>query len=76
MINDVELSPNTAFMLYLGLTLGVLLGIWTYHHYTSRREKISIIEQELVVCEYCHGAYLSDVGKEISRCPHCQSYNK
>lgn len=71
----IEISPNTAMMLYLGLTLGVLLGVWLAHHFFSKKEKISIIEQELLICEYCHCAYLEDLGKKITQCPQCHSYN-
>lgn len=72
----IELSANTAVMLYLGLTLGILLGIWGYHHYRSRSKKIFTEEQELLVCEYCHFAYLEDITKSVNQCPQCQSFNK
>lgn len=76
LIDMIEISPNTAVMLYLGLTLAVLLGIWCSHHYFSRKEKISLLEQELLVCEYCHCAYLEDLGKKITQCPQCRSFNR
>jgi uncharacterized paraquat-inducible protein A len=72
----IELSANTAFMLYLGMTLAVLLGIWTWQSYDSRRNKSISLEQELFVCEYCHFAYLEEGIKEVTRCPQCQSFNK
>jgi len=72
----IELNLNTALMLYLGVTMGILLSLWIFSHYSSRRQKISIIEQELLICEYCHCAYLSDLNKTISQCPQCQSFNK
>lgn len=72
----IELSANTAVMLYLCLTLAILLGLWLKHHYYSRRKKIVTIEQELRVCEYCHFVYLDDDFKEVTQCPQCRLFNK
>lgn len=72
----IALTSTTAAMLYLCLTLSVLLGIWTYNHYQSRRKKIIIVEQELAVCEYCHFAYLIDLSKQVTQCPQCTCFNK
>lgn len=72
----IELTTNTAAMLYLLITLTVLLGIWASHHFRSRKNKIVIIEQELRICEYCHYAYLYSRAKPITQCPQCQCYNK
>ena len=72
----ITLSTTTATMLYLCLTLIVLLGLWTYQHYCSRKKKINVSEQELFVCEYCLFAYLADQSKSVNRCPQCLSYNK
>jgi len=72
----IELSSTSAFTLYLGITLGLILGIWVYHHLSSRRTKISILDQELLVCEYCQCAYLSNRGLAVTQCPQCHSYNK
>jgi hypothetical protein len=71
-----EVSTNTAVMLYLGMTFGVVLGIWIYHHYESRKQKLSLDELELLVCEYCHFAYLGNLGKDVTQCPQCNSFNK
>jgi uncharacterized paraquat-inducible protein A len=72
----IELSPTTAFMVYLGVTLAVLLGIWVTQHYRSKSKPTLPSEQKLQVCEYCHFAYLDDSNKGVSKCPQCQSYNK
>ncbi len=72
----IELSPTTALMLYLGLTLFFLLSIWIWNHYASRRRQILPAEQDLHVCEFCHFAYLDTGAKKLTRCPRCQSYNK
>lgn len=72
----IELSATTAAMLYLCLTLVVLLGLWSYHHYQSRRKKVLTVAQELLVCEYCHTAYLGNISKNVTQCPLCHCYNK
>lgn len=72
----IELTTNTAMMLYLVLTLGCVLGIWIYHHYFSKRKKISLAARELLVCEYCHFAYLEELSKPVNQCPQCHSFNK
>jgi ribosomal protein L37AE/L43A len=72
----IELSPTTAFMIYLGLTLAVLLGIWLSQHFRGRKKKLMIAEQELFVCEYCHFCYLEMKGRPVTQCPQCESFNK
>jgi uncharacterized paraquat-inducible protein A len=72
----IELSPTTAIMLYLCLTLATLLAIWGFHHYSSRKKKMDLSHQKLHVCEYCHFAYLRQIDKTVSRCPQCSSFNK
>jgi uncharacterized paraquat-inducible protein A len=72
----IELSMTTAAMLYLSITMAILLGLWLFQHYKSRQKKIVIIEEELLVCEYCHFAYMEDRSKGVTQCPQCQSYNK
>lgn len=72
----IELSSTTAIMLYLCLTLGVLLLLWGNCHYHSRRKKIDLSDQRLIICEYCHFAYLEKVAKPVTQCPQCNSFNK
>lgn len=72
----ITVSSATAAMLYLGLTLLVLLGLWTYQHYQSRKKKIVTMEKTLCVCEYCHFAYLAVISKRITKCPQCHCFNK
>lgn len=72
----IELTPAAACTLYLGATLATLLGLWIYHHYQSRHKKIITFAQKLHVCEYCHFAYLAELGKDVTQCPQCQSFNK
>lgn len=72
----IVLTPITALMLYLCLTLATLLCIWGWHHWKSRTRKVIVVEEELLVCEYCHFAYLGQIGKGVTACPQCGSFNK
>lgn len=72
----IEVSQTTAFMIYLCITLGPLLGLWAFQHYTKRHRKLDLAEKRLYVCEYCHYCYLDLHTHTITRCPQCQSYNK
>lgn len=72
----IELTAGTACMIYLAMTLFLLLGFWVYQHYRYRDKKITTPEKNLLVCEYCHFAYLKDSAKKISKCPQCQSLNQ
>lgn len=71
----IELTPTTALMLYFGLTLLAILGVWAYSHYSSRHRVFMPLEKELIVCEFCLYAYLDLGAKKITRCPRCESYN-
>ncbi len=72
----IPISQTTAVMLYLSMTLMIILGLWGYHHYRSRKKKVIVSEEALFICEYCHFAYLSDFTKKVTKCPACHSYNK
>ncbi len=72
----IEVSANTAMMLYLSLTLAVILGIWIQQHYASKKRQLSIQENTLFICEYCHFAYLASKHKKINKCPQCHSFNQ
>lgn len=72
----IELTFNTLFILYLGLTLTSVLGIWIFSHYQTRHKTILSTEQDLRICEYCHFAYVEDSVKHLNRCPQCGLFNK
>jgi hypothetical protein len=72
----IELTPDTALMLYLAMTLAVILGIWICSHYRRRTRSFLPLEKELVVCEFCLFPYLDEGGKKITRCPRCDSFNQ
>lgn len=71
----IEISSSTAAVLYLGATLFAILGIWIYNHYIVKKRKPTPLSQALNVCEFCHFAYLESSGKNVTRCPRCNSYN-
>ena len=72
----IELTFTTAFMLYLGLTLMFVMGIWIYSHFKSKQKTIFTCEKELFICEFCHYAYLEDQIKKLNKCPQCGLFNK
>jgi len=71
----IEISPNTAVLLYLGLCLFIILAIWGWQHFSKRNKKLNLTEKKLVICEFCHYAYLDMGIKKVTKCPQCQSYN-
>lgn len=72
----IEISPASAAMLYLSITLALLFILWLYQHWKRHRRKPFLDREELYVCEYCHFIYLADPEKPNNRCPECLSYNK
>jgi hypothetical protein len=72
----IEVTFATAFILYLGFTLTIVLSIWAYSHYRGLQKPILSSEQELFICEYCHHTYLGDCIKTIHQCPRCGFFNK
>ena len=70
-----EISPDAAITIYLLLTLGSILSLWTYQHFRKKRVVYSP-EKKLLTCEYCNHPYIDDCFKQITRCPQCGSYNK
>lgn len=71
----IELTPTSALMVYLGLSLIFILGVWFYQYYYSLKKPLPIMEKELHVCEFCHFAYLDTGAEKITRCPRCNSFN-
>lgn len=71
----IEIYPATAAVLYLAATLSVILGIWLYNHYTTKKKERPPLTKELTICEFCHFAYLDNSTKGVTRCPQCNSYN-
>lgn len=72
----IQLTSAMAFMIYLGLTLGMILFVWIYTHYKFKKKKILTFEKELFICEFCHYAYVEEEANRLNKCPQCGLYNK
>jgi protein-arginine kinase activator protein McsA len=72
----IELSQTTALTVYLFISLTLLLSILIYQHFFSIKRKVRTDRERLLVCEYCHFAYLGEIGSELTQCPQCSSFNK
>lgn len=72
----IELTFNTLFILYLGVTVLMILGTWIYSHYRVKKRVFFTLEKALFVCEFCHYSYLEEEAKQLNRCPQCGLYNK
>jgi len=72
----IEVTAANAALLYLGATLAVLFGLWALYHYRTLRRIILSSPEELLVCEYCHFAYMAEATLKVTRCPQCRSFNK
>lgn len=72
----IELAPNTALMIYLGLTCCLVLGIWVYHHFVYQQRPRFRPQHELHICEFCQSVYMTSLNKEITKCPQCQTLNR
>lgn len=70
----IEVTPETACMIYLGITAIALLCIWLRK---SRKSKdVITFSSKMILCEFCHLGYIDDTRKSLTRCPHCQFLNK
>jgi len=72
----IEVSPETAFILYLGSAFFAIIAIWLYQHKKSKEKQILIFPTKHFTCEFCHTSYLDDPLKPFTRCPECHSLNK
>lgn len=68
----IEVAPETACILYLGLGLGLVLTLWLL----TKKKEIAPFHQRLRSCEFCQHRYLEEANRAISRCPQCQLLNK
>lgn len=72
----VEITAANALILYLGITLAILFGLWIFQHYASSKRTILSTPEELFLCEYCHFVYLEKAALKLTRCPGCRSLNE
>jgi Zn finger protein HypA/HybF involved in hydrogenase expression len=72
----IEVSPEQAFLLYLGAGVLAIIGIWVRHHLQAKKKEVVTFRAQSFCCEFCHSSYLDDPMKPLTRCPECQSLNK
>ncbi len=72
----IELSPQTAIMLYLCGAIGVVIFLWIRGHFKSRSKAVLPPQKRLNTCEYCCNPYLSDLDQNVTECPKCRSLNR
>lgn len=72
----IALSLSDAFLLYLGIAILFLLGLWLYQHFKKGPHKAIQPLHILFVCEYCHFVYQEESHLKVTQCPQCQSLNK
>lgn len=72
----IEITPSSAFLIYLLLSLGTLMAIWLYSHYLDKKKQHVALDSRLTTCEYCHTTYVTPSDQSISNCPQCNSFNK
>jgi hypothetical protein len=72
----IEIAPETACMLYVGILLITLLCTWLYHSHKARHRDIAKLTPTYIMCEYCSSSYLTESFTSLHRCPHCHCMNK
>ncbi len=72
----IEVSPETACILYLAASIMAVIGIWLYQHKSSKKKEIVTFKTKHITCDFCTASYLDDAAKTYTRCPACQSLNK
>jgi len=72
----IEISPETACMLYVGGILLLLLLTWVFHSRKAKHRDIVKLTTVHATCEYCGSSYLVESFTTFHRCPHCQCLNQ
>lgn len=67
----IELTWDTALLLYLLFALGALFGVWLFSHFSHKKKKIILSTDHIIICEYCHNTFAAKRGEKLSRCPTC-----
>ncbi len=71
----IELEVTRAAVLYVGVFLAMMFGIWLYTEMTVWRGQRFLEKQYHWRCIFCGFSYLDESGDPVSQCPRCQSYN-
>lgn len=69
----IEIAPETASMLYVGLLLFILFGFWGYDNWKDSKKNLSLTDnEEKINCEFCGHTFRNISILPIIRCPICQ----
>lgn len=71
----IEISPETACMLYVGGLLLLLLWTWIRHSQRAKRREVVKLTTMHVTCEFCSHSYLAETFTPYHRCPNCHCLN-
>jgi Zn finger protein HypA/HybF involved in hydrogenase expression len=72
----IEVSPDTACMLYLSLALAVMIVSWYKSHAKFKKKEIIKYEQIRKTCEFCNHSFLENPELAVPRCPQCHCFLK
>ena len=72
----IEVNPDTACVLYLGVAILTVIGVWFFQHKRAKKKEILTFNTTHFTCEFCYAKYLEDPTKVLTRCPECHSLNK
>ncbi len=70
----IEVTPDTACVLYLGIAMMIVLGMWLFRYKKHKTNAIPYAKRH-IVCEFCHTSYIDNPEKLLTRCPECQFLN-
>jgi predicted Zn-ribbon and HTH transcriptional regulator len=72
----IEITPETACVLYLGLAISALIIAWFFHQKKTVKKEVITFQKSHFTCEFCHFTFVDDPVKALVRCPECHSLNK
>lgn len=71
----IQLSLQTAVLLYAGILGAIVFVIWAYTEFTVRRPQRHLGRQFLWRCVFCSYLYLDESSEFYTECPRCGSIN-
>ncbi len=71
----IEVTPDTACMLYVGGMVITLFWAWFKSMRKDRKKDVQRV-LHVVHCEFCASGYTSSSISLLSRCPNCGLINK
>ena len=71
----IQISLTSALVMYSAILGLVVLMIWSYTEFVTRRSYRVLEKQHLWRCVYCGYVYLDEEAEALSQCPQCESIN-